>query len=277
MKTITLSIFILAAVFIASTVQADDKYDLTPSQQSASGAASQPDQWKFSSYLTYETGDYGQSHDTHTVYAPFTITRYFTGFETYVTIPYIYQESESNVTTISGKRIKTSRTTTSTQTAEGLGDIIIGGAYYLMNETTDPLNVNLAASIKLPTADDDEGLGTGEFDETIGLETSKNLADKWNGYFNMYYTFIGDPSNQPLDNQFTYSLGAGYKIDPKTEISEFYTESTAITSGVENSRSLATSISHDLDEKTNLVGSLSIGLSDSSPDYGVTGGVNIKF
>ncbi len=112
-----------------------------------------------------------------------------------VTVPCIYQETGSAVASIEGRPVQIRRTTgvgnrTST---EGLGDIILKGGYDLLEEPEQPFNLSAVAKIKLPTANKDDGLGTGEFDEGVGLEASKRLDSRWTFLGDLYYTFIGSP------------------------------------------------------------------------------------
>jgi len=66
--------------------------------------------------------------------------------------------------------------------------------------------------IKFPTADEDRGLGTGEFDETIGVDLSKQLLERMSGFLTLAYTFIGDPPGTNLRDSFAGSIGAAYAV-----------------------------------------------------------------
>ena len=66
--------------------------------------------------------------------------------------------------------------------------------------------------VKFPTADKDRGLGTGEFDETLGVDVSKLLIASLFGYLELAYTFIGEPPGTTVHNTFGWSVGAAYAI-----------------------------------------------------------------
>lgn len=70
------------------------------------------------------------------------------------------------------------RTTATRTTQSGIGDILLQGRYYILDEQGLLPTVALLARIKFPTADRDRGLGTGEFDEKFGIQLSKTLTQK---------------------------------------------------------------------------------------------------
>jgi len=72
------------------------------------------------------------------------------------------------------------------------------------------LRVTPYFKVKFPTADKDRGLGTGEFDETLGVDVSKRLIDALFGFLTLSYTFIGDPPGADFRNSFGWSVGAAY-------------------------------------------------------------------
>ena len=137
--------------------------------------------------------------------------------------------------------------------------------------------MNLFGQVKFPTADEKKGLGTGEFDETIGLETSKSLTEMWNIYADLYYSFIGDPPDVDFDNVVSYDVGVGYKITPETEATLYYRESTALLDSRENPRDILLGLNHKMDEKTKIKGEVGFGVSDGSPDVSATAGLDYLF
>jgi len=53
------------------------------------------------------------------------------------------------------------------------------GAIYVIEEGHLAPLVALTGRIKIPMADADRGLGTGEFDEGVGGELTKTLGGRW--------------------------------------------------------------------------------------------------
>ena len=236
------------------------------------------EEWEFMTSLTYETGDYGTSETTNTVYWPFTLKRYWERADASFTIPLLYQETGPGVTAIGGRAFQTSRFTFGSEaTDSGIGDMLLKGRYYLFDETSQDFNLAAAGKIKFPTADDEEGLGTGEFDEGFGLEAGKTLNAFWSLYADIYYTFIGEPPGTDLDNEVAFNVGAGYNLTDETSASLFYQERTALVDGRDNPRDIFLALNHELNNTTDVFGGVSFGVSDGSPDFGVTAGTKYRF
>lgn len=142
---------------------------------------------------------------------------------------------------------------------------------------TQPFDLSLIGKIKFPTADDKKGLGTGEYDETIGLEFDKRVLPQGTAFIDAYYTFIGSPQGAELKNRFSFDVGLTKEITPSLTASVFYEESTPLISENANVRYVMINIDHKVTEATHLFAGGSIGLTDTSADYGITIGANAKF
>jgi hypothetical protein len=245
----------------------------------ACGGAGQSRDWRVTTSLTYETGDYGGGATVDTVYFPCTVRRSFERWDVALTIPFLYVSDSSSVVVVEGQPQGGQQTNvTSGASSAGLGDIVLRGTYYALEEYNDHwLDLALVGRIKFPTADRADGLGTGEFDETIGVECGKEVADDWTVYVDLYYTFIGSPSGIALDDQFTFEFGAGYRAAPSLHLTAFYRESTELVDGAEPPRDLMFDARYRLNETTRIFGGLSFGLSDGSPDFGLTTGASLSF
>ena len=63
-------------------------------------------------------------------------------------------------------------------TTTGIGDVILRGRYYLVEEQDYMPLIAVTARLKFPTANASQGLGTGEFDHGYGVEVSKLIGAK---------------------------------------------------------------------------------------------------
>ena len=234
--------------------------------------------WEFDTSLSYSTGDFGTPTTTNTLYWPLTIRRFFKDADIAFTFPFIYQKSGPGIAAISGHPFQISNNTNGREeTHGGIGDLLLNGRYYVFNESTQAFTLSTIGQIKFPTANDNDGLGTGEFDETIGLESSKNFDQLWSGYLNLYYTFIGEPPGRELDNEFTFSIGVGYQIRPSTQATLFYRESTALVDDQDNPRTVSLGLNHKLTNETMIYGSTGFGVSEGSPDVILSLGASYLF
>ncbi|MBN1297739.1 OmpA family protein [bacterium] len=87
----------------------------------------------------------------------------------------------------------------------GFGDIHIGLKYRFLDEGAGP---GLAAMVfgKIPTADEEKPLGSGEGDYGLNLIASKTIGSV-GSHLNLGYTMIGEPDNVDWDDVFSYGLG----------------------------------------------------------------------
>ncbi|MGH7206631.1 MAG: transporter, partial [Nitrospiraceae bacterium] len=159
----------------------------------------------------------------------------------------------------------------------GLGDIILRGRYYLLDERGPFPTIAITGRIKFPTADEDRGLGTGEFDKGFGMELTKKLVGNWVGFLDWGYTFIGDPPGLDLRNQWNYDFGVGYYFTKDLLGSFYYEEWRALVQGLSNPRDLLFAMNYKATSVLRVNASFQVGLSDGAPDYGLTGGVSFRF
>ncbi|MBU4477706.1 MAG: transporter [Candidatus Omnitrophica bacterium] len=270
---------ILSALFSLIIVQNNYCMDLTNDFRTEKAAYEEFLLWGISASLDFKSGDYGAQTTTSTIYMPFELSRYFSKGELSFTIPYIQQESEEQVKVIGGKpfRSKVDRQTQTKTTESGLGDIILKGEYDLWTDQADLFFVSVLGAVKLPTADEDKGLGTGEYDFTFGVKNKRLLNEKWKMYAGFYYTFIGEPSNEKMDNELAFDLGVSCHVLKEVEARFFYEQSTAIIPGDADPKSVVLGISYQLEKNIKLFGDLSLGLSEGSADIGLSLGINAGF
>ncbi len=187
--------------------------------------------------IDYETGDYGGDSTSDFISVPF----YFDGYPTdrldfELIIPYVYLRMEedgvstvfyrtpggytsgsgrgrNSTTAVSDSSTVTSETVTTKQhsSESGLGDISLTAGYIWVAEGSTMPQVRSTFYLKFPTADEDKGLGTGEFDYGPGL-----TLNKWNGDWHLFaeglYVVQGDSDLYDTQNYFTYNAGVGYQF-----------------------------------------------------------------
>jgi hypothetical protein len=108
----------------------------------------------------------------------------------------------------------------------GIGDVVVGTKYVFVRESERLPGIAGSFELKLPTGDEDRGLGSGEFDYDIRLRTQKGW-DWFTVILNIGYTFIGEPElgGDPQDrrNVFFTSFAQEYQVHEKTKLlSEIY-------------------------------------------------------
>src|SRR5919197_403957 len=194
--------------------------------------------WSFAPSVNYSVGDYGTGTDTKILYIPFTLSvspldRLWLD----LTLPYIRQTTQNAVSTGGGVAARNEKyqgnlaPPGTPTTEEGVGDVLLRGAYVLVKEGDVVPEVAPYVKIKFPTADSDRGLGTGEFDETVGMGLAKRLVERLFGYLSLSYTFIGEPPGSDLRNSFGWSIGAAYALLQPLSVLAFLEGATAIAAG----------------------------------------------
>ncbi|HEY6973628.1 MAG TPA: transporter [Nitrospiraceae bacterium] len=251
--------------------------------------------WQVGFSPTYMSGNYGTSSTTSITYLPLSIRRLFDNGDLTFTVPYLCVTGNGAVTVLSGtpNRVSKSGTATTGQgggkgkkpgnveptssTECGIGDLIFRGRYYLVDEHGPVPTVAVTGRVKIPTADADRGLGTGRFDEGVGVEMSKKLIGNWMGFVDFGYTFIGDPEGVNLRNQWYYDFGVGYNVTNKLLVSMYYEEYRALIEGLSNPRDLLFALNYTASSSLRFNASILAGLSSGAPDYGLTGGISWRF
>lgn len=240
--------------------------------------------WSLSTSVNYSTGDYGTGKDTTLLYVPVTLgVRPIDRLWLSLTVPYIYLSGENVVLTGGGVAArkrgsgKLARPETSSSSESGLGDVLFKASYVALEERDVIPELTPWVRIKLPTADEDRGLGTGEFDETLGVDLSKRLLERLFGYVTVAYTFIGDPPGTEFRNSFGWSVGAAYEVVRPLSVFAFIDGSTAISPGQTDPIELRVGADYALTKALKLTGSVSRGLTDGAADWGVSAGLRLRF
>lgn len=269
------------------------------------------ERWQVGVAPSYFSGNYGTDTTTTITYLPLIIRRLFQDGDISLTVPYVSITSNGAVTLVGGVPNRTSKSGTSGNgnsgsggsgsgggggqgqgsskekrpgnvlpsktTDSGIGDLVLRARYYVIEERAYLPLVAATGRVKFPTADESRGLGTGQFDEGVGLEFSKQLTEQIIGFADVGYTIIGKPDNVPLRNQWNYALGVGYSFTRNLLGSVYYEEYRALISGLQNPRDLLFTVNYKATSAFRMNASLQVGLSSGAPDYGLTGGVSYRF
>ncbi|MDD5303278.1 MAG: transporter [Elusimicrobia bacterium] len=237
--------------------------------------------WKISSSLNYETGKYGTDTRSSSLYVPFTVKRYWGDGYASLTLPFVSLTSDGSVTNVGGRPVRVrgggGAAAAATTTQSGAGDAVLRGGWDALREDPNPFDLTVVGKIKAPTADKDKGLGTGEFDEGLGLEFGKLLLPGWTLIADLYYTVIGDPPGRNLNNQVAVDAGFSHPLRKDLTLTVLLEGSNALVSGEPGPRDLRGILDYKLGEQGSLFGGGLVGLSRGSPDFGFTFGGGFRF
>lgn len=285
-------------------VYAADKLDQgpVPSEQN----------WQVGFAPSYSSGKFGTNTTSTFFYAPVSIRRLFKDGDVTLVIPFVTATSDGRTTLVGGTATRiddnphsgsgggtaddggcsgkdsnvsgkfrtcgtTSRLPGQKVTTAGLGDIILKGRYYVVEEKDYLPLIAVTGRMKMPTASADQGLGTGAFDYGAGLEISKMLGEKWIAFLDGGYNVIGDPDGINFQNQHWYDVGAGYYVTKDLLCSAYYEEYRAIARGFVNARDVFIATNYTASSAWRFSGGVTVGLSDGSPAYALTVGPSYRF
>jgi hypothetical protein len=217
---------------------------------------------RLSAGFHYSAGDYDTSSTTEIFYVPFTLRVDRGHWSFRATVPYLKIQGGTGV--VEGP----TGPVTSKGTADGLGDVTARGGYWIAPLLSWMPWIELDALVKFPTADEDDGLGTGRFD--FGVETEWTwLVDRFAPFVVLGYRFLGDRPSLRLHDVFAGSVGAQYLFTDSIAAGLMldYREKASATSG--ERVELIPFASFRIRPHWILSTYVSAGLAAGSPDVGV--------
>lgn len=232
-------------------------------------------QWRLSSGLDTSTGDYGDTQDTEIAYVPFSAAYYSGNWKSKATIGILEITGPGNVVgggdsaVVIGKQGSGRR-----RTESGVGDLWLAETYSLPTSPLPDLFVDLSAKLKLPLADEDRGLGTGEVDYVLQADLFQAMG-QITPMLTLAYKIKGDPPGAKLDDVWFVSVGADWRVRDGLNVGATLDVQQASTAASEDARELFAYVSSRLDRQWSATGYGYLGLSDGSPDLGL--GVQLTY
>jgi len=159
---------------------------------------------------------------------------------------------------------------TASQQQLGLGDPMLYAGFEILRGRSLPVSLRLTGSVKAPMGDVERGFSTGEWDYAAGLSLSGLLGGTLL-FADVAYWVFGDPPGLEYLDPLAYSLGfgrplAGGKLGLLASVFGY----TEVIEGVAPPVQASLSLSYLIDWRRSLMGGVSIGLTDSSPDIAVS-------
>lgn len=210
----------------------------------------------------YSSGDYGTSSTTDIASIAAT-AKYDAGPWTYrATVPYIKIDGDNAVIPGVGP-VRSGGS--GNRTESGLGDIVLGATYAAYSDAR--LGVDLTGKVKLATADEDKGLGTGEHD-FIFLVDLYQAFDRVTAFGGLGFHILGDAPGLPLDNVWSVNLGFSTKLNDQDSAGLSFDARQRVTSDASPQRELTGFFVRQLDRLWKAQLYALIGMADGSPDWG---------
>ena len=262
-KLQALLLSLLATSILASASYAQDTADVATTESKI--------KYKLTTGADYSRGDYGDTQDTEVWYVPVTGKAQYENWTAKVTVPWLRIKGPGAIVG-SGDGSVTQTGGAAVTTEEGMGDIV-AALMYTFDFEKIATSLDVTGKVKLPTADEDKGLGTGETDYTLGAEITKTI-DKANISAALSRKFVGSNATLNLHDVWIASVGAGYKLTPDLDVGVSYDWRQSASNG-EQPRDATLYASYKLTPQVNLQVYGVTGFSDASADTG--GGMMIGY
>ena len=227
---------------------------------------------------SYDEGDFGTSQKTRTFFFPFTLRYLGEQWDLGVTTSFVRLDAPGNVVIVDGQPQATRGAGAAREVNSGFGDMILKGRYYLVDDPGPTSWVPSLApflKLKLPTADEHKGLGTGEVDWGFGVEWDKSFGPFF-VYGDVSYTFMGDPPGQNFHDRPGASIGAGYRMTPAITVSALLDWRRSIARG-NDPLELNGMVTFKVSRTVSVTPNVFVGLTNGSPDWGAGIELSWKF
>lgn len=153
-------------------------------------------------------------------------------------------------------------------TESGLGDIVARAGYVLVAERAGGVSLNGALAVKLPTADEAKGLGTGKTDVGVTLMLSQRSGPAKLSLLGGFIK-VGDPAGRNYNDVYLYGVGAS-GTKGKTGLYASLEGRRALVAGADNPLEIHVGFFRPLGQRMAIRGTAFAGLNDGGPAYGAS-------
>ena len=215
--------------------------------------------------IDYSRGDYGTGSETKILSIPFMARYDIDPWRFKVTVPYLRVTGEGDVIPGVGR---TNRGRRGERTESGIGDSVVAATYGGLRDTQSQSGLDLTAKLKLPTGDENRGLGTGSTDETFQVEPYKTI-DRLTLFGTLGYTFFGHSDVVELKNGLLFEVGASTRLDATDSVGASLFGRQRVVEGGSPQRELTVFWNRRVAKAQRLQAYFLVGLADGSPDVGI--------
>lgn len=219
------------------------------------------DRLSFSGGAEYSVGDYGDPEDT-TVWYEYVSARYsMSPWAFKVTLPFLQIDGPATVTDdgeVEGGG--------ATRMVSGIGDVSLSSTY-TFSWKPEKLYLDLTGRVRLPTGDEDRGLGSGEVDYAL-IATLDKSFDGFGVNVKGGRRFLGDTAGRNRQDGWLAGIGFSADLDKETEIGTSLDWREAAFDTSSDPADVDVYIRHNLTKDLRVNVYALAGLSDGSPNFG---------
>lgn len=220
--------------------------------------------------VDYSRGRYGLATATEVVSFPLEITRETSRWVFRAMFSWLRITGPSAAALTGGDGGLTRPTSAS---ESGVGDIYLD-ATHRSGALGGGLNLDTTFRVKLPTADERRGLGTGEPDYYAQVTAYRTFGDL-TPFASGGYRVLGDSERYTLRDGAYASAGAHLRTSNRTVLTASFDWRDRIAPGADVAQEVSVAVTHDLTPRWRLLAYGVKGFTDASPDAG--GGLRLNY
>lgn len=165
-----------------------------------------------------------------------------------------------------GGRVTAAATAEPGGAATGVGDVQLEVGYRLLTEGARTPWLRGLVAVKLPTADEERGLGTGEVDVAAGLGAGRRFGP-WSALAEARYLVPGQADDLDLKDVFSLEAEAGVETSSRLYAGLNLWYATPAAGDADPQLELRGKLILPLSSQLDLKGFAGLGLADGSPDW----------
>lgn len=224
---------------------------------------------ELSAGLEYQQGEFGTGQSIETWSIPVALRVSAGALQFSASLPFVRIDAPGNIVGGGGGLLGLPIIVDPTQPAErqrreGIGDLRLGAAYTVPSES---VGLTFSGEVKVPTASEEKGLGTGAMDYAVGAELSKSFG-RVTPFVGVAYTLPGDPEGYELRNSLSARAGAAVQMAKRVRGHVSYGYAQSVSPLVPDEQEISTGVNAGLSNNVVLGLYGSAGLSRGSPDVG---------
>lgn len=219
------------------------------------------------------TGDYGTGRDTEILAVPVTARWDRDRLTLRLTVPWVEISGAGTVVPGFGSVSNPSPSGrgrrgggAADSSASGLGDTTVAASWALLRNPAG-WGLDVTGRAKLATADEDEGLGTGEHDFGVFVDAFRTV-ERITWFGGIGHTWMGSSAQYPLRDAWSVNFGGSMRIDERDSAGLAFDARQAVSASSEPQREVTAFYGRRFDRRWSGQAYFLKGLADGSPDWG---------
>jgi len=217
----------------------------------------------------YSQGDYGFTDDTEVFSVPLDLGYESGSWIWRANFSYLTIKGPAAIIGAGGAVRPTSNT------ESGIGDVYLSGTYRF-GETLGPWNLDATVRVKLPTASEDRGLGTGETD-FYGQADIYRTFGKVTPFLSLGWREFGTSDLYPLKSGIYTSIGVHFRPSETTVITTAFDWGEQLLAGQDDTMDALVAVTHDVNANWRTMVYALAGFTDASPNLAIGGRLTYRF